>query len=162
MVEKKKKTQPKKLKAPHNVWRPAFLDALGKTANVTLACQLAGIHRNAAYNAKYRSKEFSDAWEAAIEEAVDLLEASARSRAMGIDEPVYYQGKQVDTIKRYSDTLTMFLLKAHRPEKFRDNVQVEHSGEIDGGAPSKIELVVVPTSKGVEGDDGSKEDKDEI
>ena len=29
-------------------------------------------------------------------------------------------GKQVGTVKRYSDTLLMFLLKGRRPEKFKD------------------------------------------
>jgi hypothetical protein len=33
---------------------------------------------------------------------------------------VYYQGAQCGTIREYSDTLLIFLLKAKRPEEFRE------------------------------------------
>ena len=57
----------------------------------------------------------------------------ARRRALtGVEEPVYYKGEAVDRTAKYSDTLLIFLLKAHRPEKFRDNVSAEHSCK-DGG-----------------------------
>lgn len=32
---------------------------------------------------------------------------------------------KVATVKEYSDTLTIFLLKAHRPERFRENTRME-------------------------------------
>lgn len=35
------------------------------------------------------------------------------------------------TMKEYSDTLAIFLLKAHAPEKYRENVHIEHAGSID-------------------------------
>ena len=67
------------------------------------------------------------AWEEALEQAVDLLEGEARRRATGINRDVWYAGEVVGTERAYSDTLLIFLLKAHRPAKFRDNVKVEHS-----------------------------------
>jgi hypothetical protein len=36
------------------------------------------------------------------------------------------------TVKKYSDSLLMFLLKAHRPDKFRERQSIEHTGK-DGG-----------------------------
>ena len=67
-----------------------------------------------------------------------MLEAEARRRAaIGVDEPVFYKGKVVGHIRKYSDNLLMFLLKAHWPEKFRDNYGVEHSGP--SGGPVKVE-----------------------
>jgi len=48
-----------------------------------------------------------------MEDAVDVLEAVARRRAV--------QG---------SDTLLIFLLKAARPAKYRERHQVEHSGRL--------------------------------
>lgn len=35
------------------------------------------------------------------------------------------------TVNKYSDTLAIFLLKAHDPDKYRENVKVEHSGSVD-------------------------------
>lgn len=39
---------------------------------------------------------------------------------------------RVASVKRYSDTLAIFLLKAHAPTKYRENTKVELSG-VDGG-----------------------------
>ena len=41
-------------------------------------------------------------------------------------EPVYYQGKIVGYVRRPSDILAMFLLKARKPEMYRDNYQPAH------------------------------------
>ena len=63
--------------------------------------------------------------------ATDTLEMEARRRAsLGVEEPVYYQGQVVGYVRKYSDVLLMFLLKAQRPEKFRDNHKID--GRIDG------------------------------
>ena len=35
------------------------------------------------------------------------------------------------TVKEYSDTLAIFLLKAHAPDKYRDNSKVEVTGQVD-------------------------------
>jgi len=40
---------------------------------------------------------------------------------------------QLATIKKYSDTLLIFTLKAHAPQKYRDNTSIELTGK-DGGA----------------------------
>lgn len=43
------------------------------------------------------------------------------------------EGKQqYATMKEYSDTLAIFLLKAHNPEKYRDNIKMQHTGLDDG------------------------------
>ena len=34
---------------------------------------------------------------------------------------MFYKGQQCGTWRTYSDALAMFLLKAHRPEKYRDS-----------------------------------------
>jgi len=68
---------------------------------------------------------FARAWKAALEFGTDRLEDEAVKRAT--------KGK--------SDVLLIFMLKARRPEKFRDRVSAEHSGP--GGAPLLIEHAVV-------------------
>jgi hypothetical protein len=102
-------------------WKPAFLKNLATSANVSVACQRAGVSRSTAYRVRATDDEFAEAWEDAIDEAVDALEGEAHRRAVeGTLEPVYQGGKQVGEIRKYSDTLLIFLLKAHRPEKFRE------------------------------------------
>ena len=39
---------------------------------------------------------------------------------LGVEKPVHYKGKRVDTVRRFSDTLLMFLLKARRPDIHRE------------------------------------------
>lgn len=106
-------------------WRDAFLKALSNSGNVLISCQAARVARKTVYRHRDRFPAFRKRWEDALEDSTDLLEDEARRRAAtGIDKPIYYKGERVDTIKEYSDTLLIFLLKAHRPEKFRDNFDV--------------------------------------
>src|SRR5215204_3858483 len=83
-------------------WKPAFLEFLRATANVSVSAARVGICRRAVYKAREKSEEFREAWEDALEEATDALEAEARRRAYeGYREPVFYQGKEVGNIQRY-------------------------------------------------------------
>ena len=120
------------------VWRGVFIERLKATGNITLAASGAGVARQHAYWTRNRSKAFRCSWEEALEQAVDLLEGEARRRATGINRDVWYAGEVVGTERAYSDTLLIFLLKAHRPAKFRDNVKVEHSA---GANPATRALV---------------------
>jgi hypothetical protein len=115
---------PKKAKRTAGEWRPVFLKALANSGNVRAACHAAGITRTAAYDHRERSVLFAAAWDTALEDACDALEAMARKRAM-------------DT----SDVLLIFLLKAHRPAKYRDTYRHELT---DGqGGPLKLTIEVV-------------------
>lgn len=112
-------------------WKPEFIASLSETGNITLAARVAGISRQAAYNAKESDESFASAWAEAEDVAADLLEEEARKRAVdGTPEPVYYKGQMVGAVRRYSDNLLMFLLKSRRPEKFRDRSEVKHSGGV--------------------------------
>ena len=107
-------------------WKGAFLEALANSGNVRLSCRAARIGRQTAYDARYKSKVFAERWDRAIEEATDGLEAEAwRRAAKGTQRPVFYKGEQCGAIQEYSDTLLIFLLKANRPEKYRDNFDYE-------------------------------------
>jgi len=109
-----------------DTWRPLFLQALRNSGNVRAASGAAGIDRDTAYRHRHRSQEFAKEWDAALDDACDVLEAEAWRRAVrGTEEPVHYLGQQVGSVKKYSDVLLIFLLKAHRPMKFRDRVQVD-------------------------------------
>ena len=69
---------------------------------------------------------YAQAFAEAREEACDALESEARRRAVkGVRRPVYYKGKLIGYIRKYSDTLLIFLMKAARPDKYRDNVKIK-------------------------------------
>ena len=100
----------------------AFLHALTDTVNVARACRKAGIPRRTVYHWRDADPHFAREWDDALEDGIDLLEAELHRRAFeGVEKPVWHKGEQVGTTRHYSDALAMFLLKAHRPERYRDN-----------------------------------------
>lgn len=110
--------------------RARFLKALEVAANVSYACEAAGIGRTTAYEWREADQEFAAAWEQAVETAIDRLENEAWRRAFeGADRPVIYKGEIVDTFKEHSDRLMECLLRANRPEKYRERSQVELIGD---------------------------------
>ena len=99
-----------------------FIEALAETGNVASSCRATGIPRTTAYRQRDCSPKFKSDWDEAIDIAVDLLEGEARRRAIeGVLEPVFQQGKKVGVIRRYSDKLLELLLKAHKPDKYRES-----------------------------------------
>lgn len=105
-----------------------FLEKLRETCSVRIACTEAQVVRSVAYEWREKDPHFAKLWDIAVEEATDELEREARRRAVeGWEEPVYTRdGAMCGTIRRYSDKMLELLLKAYRPTKFRDRVQVEH------------------------------------
>lgn len=114
---------------PDTIWTPQkeadFLLKLAETGNVARACRVAKINRSTAYLHRKDSEDFRAAWTEAVEIAVGLLEDEAWRRAReGVLEPVYQGGKLVGKVHKYSDTLLIFLLKAHNPAKYRENINI--------------------------------------
>lgn len=103
-----------------------FLAALAATANASVACRRAGVGRNTVYTLRAADKAFSAAWDDALEQAADKLEREAWRRATGYREPVWHKGQQVGVVKRYSDPLLTLLLRAARPERYRERAEVKH------------------------------------
>lgn len=89
------------------IWEERFLESLRTHGVVTFACRDAEIERTTAYKARERDLVFAERWQDALEQACDLLEFHAKKRAI-----------------EHSDTLMIFLLKAHRPDKYREKVEV--------------------------------------
>lgn len=124
------KRTPKKAPTPAARKR-SFIAAFSETGNVSLAAKAAGIGRRTHYDWMTDDPKYAASFRDARETAGDLLEAEARRRAAeGVEEPVYQGGKRVGTIRRYSDTLLIFLLKGARPEVYRERYEVQHAGEI--------------------------------
>lgn len=109
--------------------RELFLGTLAASGNVSRAAQAVGINRRTAYHWRRGDAEFRGEWDEAIESAIDALEAEARRRAVeGVEETQYYRGEPRGSVRRYSDQLLMFLLKAHRPDKFRERAPIAPAG----------------------------------
>ncbi|AJD82838.1 terminase small subunit [Achromobacter phage 83-24] len=106
-----------------------FLDNLAMNGNVTLAARAAG-WKYPTVAERYRAEDehFAEAWVDALTQATDAMEYEARRRAMeGWDEPVWYMGEQVGSVRKYSDRLLEMMLKAHRPGRFREVQQAENT-----------------------------------
>lgn len=105
-----------------DTWHSVFVAALASSGVVRVACQTAGVDRSTAYRHRADDPAFADAWDGAMDDAMDTMEAEARRRAIeGTRKPVYYKGVRCGSIREYSDVLLIFMLKGHRPERFRDN-----------------------------------------
>ena len=105
--------------------RQKFLDALAETASVVSACDISNVPRRTAYDWRKADASFAEAWDSALDVGTDALEDEAVRRAYsGWNEPVHYQGVQTSTIRKYSDTLLIFLLKGRRPEKYKERQEV--------------------------------------
>lgn len=121
-------------------WVKAFLGVLAKTANISAACKAAKISRSTVYEHKENDEVFAAAWSQAEEEAVETLEKEAWRRARdGVKRKkgVYFMGAQVATEVEtlYSDNLLMFLLKAHKPTRYREttnqNINMNLAGQVE-------------------------------
>lgn len=108
--------------APKSDWQDTFIEALASAPSVKAACDAAGIARQTAYLHRTNDPEFAARWEDAIEAAIDMLEKAAYERATTI-----------------SDTLAIFLLKAHRPKLYRETTRTEITGA--GGGPVLLAAV---------------------
>jgi hypothetical protein len=112
-------------------WKAAFLTALGEHGMVTLACQTIGIGRSTAYEARQSDEQFALAWADVEELTTEKMEREAYRRAVeGVQRDVLFQGDKVGEERHYSDTLLIFMLKSRRPDRYRDNVKIEHSGTV--------------------------------
>jgi hypothetical protein len=126
------------------IWERAFLAALRRVGVVGAACEAADVARSTVYARRSSDPEFAHKWRDAQDDAADHAEAEALRRAIeGDRQPVLHNGKVVfiwtdargnlvpegtagaamgPLMKTSrSDLLLIFVLKALRPEKFRDN-----------------------------------------
>jgi hypothetical protein len=104
--------------------REAFLRTLGESCNVTLAAQAAGLSRAQVYLMRERDPEFAEQWLGALELGVSALEDAAMKLAHGGNE-----------------RLIMFLLAAHRPEKYSQRSSID----INGGVSMTLRHVPLAT-----------------
>lgn len=123
--------------------REAFLEHLRNCGCVLEAHRVAGLHSSTVYRLRKREPDFARAWDEALEIGLDALESEALRRAMhGDEEPVFYGGQQIGTVRKRSDALLMFLLRTRRPARYRERVGLEVADDlknllaaVDGASP---------------------------
>lgn len=102
-----------------------FLTAYANCGNITGAAELAKMTRQCHYRwLRELAPSYAEAFDSVREMAIESLEAEARRRAM-----------------TGSDVLLIFLLKAHRPEKYRDNHRVELKADPPSPPMSDEEII---------------------
>ena len=142
MAQRPKARSPKnkaKKTNPTRDVRSLFLEHLRKSANVSESARVAVISRATVHRWRQEDPDFAAAWDDAMEDATDTLEAEARRRALdGHEEYVVSMGQIVRDPetglplkqRKYSDALTALLLKAHRPERYRERHEVKNTGNV--------------------------------
>lgn len=118
-------------------WIDPFLEAIAEGMTIKDASARARVHPTVAHKRRKTDAEFRRKWNEAADISTRLLEQEAQRRAhKGVEEPVFYKGEQVGTVQKYSDTLLIFLLKARKPEVYRDNA---------GASPDTVVNISVET-----------------
>ena len=113
----------------------AMLAALSELGNVVAASKAANVPGRTHYQWIDDDPEYAAEVPKAFERAGQVLEAEARRRAVeGVSKPIIggrNRDEVVTTVKEYSDTLLIFLLKGVYPEKYRELRQTEHTGRVE-------------------------------
>lgn len=115
-----------------NEKKVGFLAVLAECCNVGRACAAVDVSRQTAYDWRKKDPDFADAMDEAKKIGLTALEDEAHRRAFeGVDEPVFFKAARIATIKKYSDTLAIFLLKAHDPDKYRENHKIDLNAKVE-------------------------------
>lgn len=111
--------------------RAKFLAALAKFGFVAKAARFAGVTREAVRLTRKKDESFAAAWDAALADYTEDLEAEADRRAYkGTLRPVFHKGQKCGVIREFSDTLLIFRLKALRPEVYKDRSESTVNGNV--------------------------------
>lgn len=137
-------------------WEGDFLYGLMNSGVVRAALEHAHISHATVQSARRRDPRFVEACNEAMDLAIDLAEAALQLRAVKgqqrteVVEEYMPDGKgqggqilksrRTKNITEYSDTLLMFLLKARRPNVYRDAVDVNHRMRVMRAEAEKIAL----------------------
>lgn len=133
-----------------------MIAALAETGNVCSAAEAVGIHRRRHYDWCAADPEYRHAAAVALDKAADVLEREAIRRAhegvrrykfTSSGQPVMWTNPATSEPEHYyedsrSDLLLIFMLKAARPEKFRER------HDVSGDAIRPIVVTYGPNMQG--------------
>ncbi|MCQ8277778.1 hypothetical protein NFI95_04885 [Acetobacteraceae bacterium KSS8] len=122
-----------------------FLASLAESGNLFLACHASNMTRRQITHLQRTNADFAAAYDEAMDEAADRIEAEAWRRGLeGVAEPLIKNGQVVRDAnnepimtRRYSDPLLVLLLKGSKPNKYHTK-----AGQSPAGAmPSVMEEI---------------------
>lgn len=121
--------QPRRALAQSARAKHAFLESYAQWANISYACEQAGVPRRNVYQWQEHDADFAAAFRAAGDAATERLEREAWRRATEgspYTRTSYYRGEPVGTDHKieYSDQLMMLLLRARKPDTYRENMNL--------------------------------------
>jgi hypothetical protein len=150
-----------------SIKKERFLKAFARLGSVTGAAKAARCHRTLHYQWLREDPEYPRRYAEAREQAVDGLEDEAIRRARdGVEEPVYQGGKLVGTVRKYSDTLLMFLLNGLRPDRYRRKGDVHVAGDVNVTSAEEYRKALTQMYESVMGkldaNSGKEDDEEEI
>jgi hypothetical protein len=117
------------MKTRNKAQQQSFLAAFAVTASHAKAAEAAKIGHKTHYRWLKDDAEYAAAFAEVKRKAVQVLEDEAIRRALeGVLVPVFHKGEPTGVIRRYSDSLLMFLLKGFKPEKYRERTHLEAAG----------------------------------
>lgn len=93
-------------------WQKAFLSQLAQCANITQACKAACIDPATVYEARSKDPEFRAAWEQALDDGMNAIEAKAMQVATNGD-----------------GAMIRFLLMTRRREKYGEQPEQRQTGQ---------------------------------
>jgi hypothetical protein len=135
----------------------AFIEALAETGIVEDACRRVGMSRTSADNLRRRPEgvHFRRAWEAAIDYSLYRIEEDAFTRSRrGVARPIFHKGEQVGEWRHYDERLTMFLLRARRPQRYGKWIDRMLAPEADEDASGDPGIVLDGSLTAIEFDAG--------
>lgn len=107
----------------------AFLESYAQWANVSYAAAAANVNRSNIYYWQEHDSEFEKAFKVAEQAATERLEREAWRRGVEgspYKRTSYWHGEPVGTDEKieYSDQLLMLLLRARKPDLYRERLDV--------------------------------------
>lgn len=107
-------------------WIEPFFEMFSEFGMVAMACRNAKVSRSTVYLERKENPAFSERWDEIESETTDEMERAAYERAVdGVVKPTAF-----GNVKVYSDTLLIFMLKARKPDVYRERVDIKHEGTI--------------------------------
>ena len=106
-----------------------FFRNIASCGTIDAAAKEAEYSYRSVFEWRKEDPEFADIWDEAKGIALETLERNVDERAFhGTIEAVHFQGVVVDYVRKFSDRLAEFRLKALAPEKYRERKEITGSG----------------------------------
>ena len=126
-------------------YKQDYIEAYERTGRVGVSLQLIGKGIQWLDTNRKGDANFANAIQEAKDRTTDRLEATAIERALGWQEDVYdKQGNIVGQKHVYSDRLMEFMLKARRPETFRETHNVNIGRQRESSEAEAIAALMQP------------------